>query len=106
MIEDKNILINGGNSGIGLFAIINLLKTKNNLYILIKSELRKKKFLSIIKKYYDESHISRYLIFIENCDLSDLKNIKKIKDYFDSKKIFLEQIITSALRIIYFIQYL
>jgi len=40
----KNILITGGNSGIGLFAIINLLKTKNNLYVVIKSELRKNNF--------------------------------------------------------------
>jgi len=28
MIKNKNILITGGNSGIGFFAIINLLKTK------------------------------------------------------------------------------
>ena len=40
MIKNKNILITGGNSGIGLFAIINLLKTKNNLYVVIKSGLR------------------------------------------------------------------
>jgi len=32
MIKNKNILITGGNSGIGFFAIINLLKTKNILY--------------------------------------------------------------------------
>ena len=37
MIEEKNILITGGNSGIGFFAVLNLLKSKNNLYILIKS---------------------------------------------------------------------
>ena len=29
MIKNKNILITGGNSGIGFFAIINLLKMKN-----------------------------------------------------------------------------
>ena len=45
MIKNKNILITGGNSGIGLYAIINLLKTKNNLYVVIKSEQRKKEFL-------------------------------------------------------------
>ena len=28
MIKNKNILITGGNSGIGFFAIINLLKTE------------------------------------------------------------------------------
>jgi len=44
MIKNKNILITGGNSGIGLFAIINLLKTQNNLFVVIKSELRKNDF--------------------------------------------------------------
>jgi len=39
MIKNKNILITGGNSGIGFFAIINLLKKKNNLYVVIKNEL-------------------------------------------------------------------
>ena len=41
MFKDKNILITGGNSGIGFHATINLLKSKNNLYIPIRSELRK-----------------------------------------------------------------
>jgi len=45
MIKNKNILITGGNSGIGFFAIINLLKTKNILYVVIKNEFRKNEFL-------------------------------------------------------------
>ena len=45
MIKNKNILITGGNSGIGFFAIINLLKKENNLYVVIKNELRKNEFL-------------------------------------------------------------
>ena len=45
MIKNKNILITGGNSGIGFFAIIKLLKTKNILYVVIKNEFRKNKFL-------------------------------------------------------------
>jgi len=48
MIENKNILITGGNSGIGFFTIINLLKTKNNLYVVIKNEFRKNEFLKKI----------------------------------------------------------
>ena len=57
MIKNKNILITGGNSGIGLFAIINLLKSKNNLYVVIKSELRKHEFLKIIEKYFDYQNL-------------------------------------------------
>ena len=78
MIKNKNILITGGNSGIGLYAIINLLKTKNNLYVVIKSELRKHEFLKTIEKYFDKNYLSKFLNIIENCDLSDLENIKKI----------------------------
>ena len=81
MFNNKNILITGGNSGIGFFAIINLLKTKNNLYIVIKSKLRKNQFLRRIEKYVDKNYLSKYMNIIENCDLSNLDNIKKIK-YF------------------------
>ena len=93
MIEDKNILITGGNSGIGLFAIFSLLKTKNNLYVVIKSELRKNDFLRRIEKHIDKNSLSKYLNIIENCDLSDLDNIKKIKDYLINKKIFLDVVV-------------
>ena len=74
MIKNKNILITGGNSGIGFFAIINLLKKKNNLYVVIKNEFRKNEFLQIIEKYFDKNYLSKYLNIIENCDLSDLEN--------------------------------
>ncbi len=96
MIKNKNILITGGNSGIGFFAIINLLKTENNLYVVIKNELRKKEFLKKIEKYFDKNYLSKFLNIIENCDLSDLENIKKIKDYFISKKIFLDVVVLNA----------
>ena len=96
MIKNKKFLITGGNSGIGLFAIINLLKTKNSLYVVIKSELRKNEFLKIIEKYFDKNYLSKYLNIIENCDLSNLENIKKIRDYFISKKIFLDVVVLNA----------
>jgi len=96
MIKNKNILITGGNSGIGLFAIINLLKTKNNLYVVIKSELRKNEFLKSIEKHFNKNYSSKYLNIIENCDLSNLQNVNKIKDYFYSKKIFLDVVALNA----------
>jgi len=96
MIKNKNILITGGNSGIGFFAVVNLLKTKNNLYVVIKSESRKNEFLKIIEKYFDKNYLSKYLNIIENCDLSDLDNIKKIKDYIISKKISLDVLVLNA----------
>ena len=96
MIENKNILITGGNSGIGFFTIINLLKTKNNIYVVIKNEFRKNEFLKTIEKYFDKNYLCKFLNIIENCDLSDLANIKKIKDYFISKKIFLDVVVLNA----------
>ena len=96
MLKDKNILITGGNSGIGFFSTINLLKRKNNLFIVIRSESRKEEFLNKIQKYFDENYINKYLNIIENIDLSDLENIKKIKEFFISKKTFLDVIILNA----------
>jgi len=96
MIKNKNILITGGNSGIGFFAIINLLKTKNILYVVIKNEFRKNEFLRKIEKHFDKNYLSKFLNIIENCDLSDLENIKKIKNYFISKKIFLDVVVLNA----------
>jgi len=90
MIKNKNILITGGNSGIGFFAIINLLKTKNILYVVIKNEFRKNEFLKKIEAYFDKNFLSKFLNIIENCDLSDLENIKKIKKSKLKKKITVE----------------
>ena len=56
MFKDKNILITGGNSGIGFHATINLLKSNNNLYIPIRSELRKEQFFTQVQKYFDKAH--------------------------------------------------
>ena len=96
MIKNKNILITGGNSGIGFFAIINLLKKKNNLYVVIKNDFRKNDFLKRIDKYFDKNYLKKNLNIIENCDLSDLDNIKKIRDYFISKNTFLDVLILNA----------
>jgi len=60
MIKNKNILITGGNSGIGFFAIINLLNTKNILYVVIKNEFRKNEFLRKIEKHFDKNYLSKF----------------------------------------------
>ena len=71
MLKEKNILITGGNSGIGFFATINLLKTKNNLYIPIRSASRRDSFFSKLLKYFDRKYLEKYLNLIENIDLSN-----------------------------------
>ena len=96
MIKHKNILITGGNSGIGFFAIINLLKSQNNLYIPIRSLSRKKEFLLKLLKYFDKKYLENYLYLIENIDLSNLENIQKVGDYLIKKNITLDVVILNA----------
>ena len=96
MLKEKNILITGGNSGIGLFATINLLKTKNNLYILIRSSKRRDEFLSKLLKIFDKTYLEKYLNLIENIDLSNLENIQIIGNYFVKKNISLDIVILNA----------
>ena len=96
MQKNKKILITGGNSGIGFFSTIKLLKEKNYLYILIRSASRKEEFIKKIQKYFDENHLKKYLNIIENIDLSNLENIQKVKDFFTREKILLDVIILNA----------
>jgi len=96
MFKNKNILITGGNSGIGFHATINLLKSKNNLYIPIRSESRKEQFFTKVQKYFDKNYLNKYINIIENIDLSDLENINKVQEFFISKNIVLDIIILNA----------
>ena len=96
MLKEKDILITGGNSGIGFFTTINLLKTKNNLYIPIRSASRRDSFLSKLLKYFDRKYLEKYLNLIENIDLSNLENIQIIKDYLIKKNVFLDVVILNA----------
>ena len=96
MIKDKNILLTGGNSGIGFFTTINLLKTKNNLYIPIRSLSRKEEFFQKLIKYFDKEYLEKYLNIIENIDLSNLENIQKVRDFLIRKNVFLDVVILNA----------
>ena len=96
MIKDKNILITGGNSGIGFFTTINLLKTQNNLYIPIRSLSRKEEFLLKLIKYFDKEYIENHLNLIDNIDLSNLENIHKVRDFLIRKNVSLDVVILNA----------
>jgi len=96
MLKNKNILITGGNSGIGFFTTINLLKTQNNLFITIRSLSRKEDFLLKLLKHFDKKYLQKYLNIIENIDLSNLANIQKVGDYLIKKNISLDVVILNA----------
>ncbi len=96
MIKDKNILVTGGNSGIGFFSTIKLLKTQNYLYITIRSLSRKEEFLLKLIKYFDKEYLDKYLNIIDNIDLADLENIQKVRDYLIKKNVTLDVVILNA----------
>ncbi len=96
MINDKNILLTGGNSGIGFFTTINLLKTQNNLYIPIRSLSRKEDFFLKLIKYFDKDYLEKYLNLIDNIDLSNLANIEKVRDFLIRKNVSLDVVILNA----------
>lgn len=96
MIKDKNILVTGGNSGIGFFSTIKLLKTQNYLYIPIRSLSRKEEFLLKLIKYFDKEYLDKYLNIIDNIDLANLENIQKVRDYLIKKNVSLDVVILNA----------
>ena len=92
----KNILITGGNSGIGFYCLINLLLKRNNLFVPLKSKSRKEKLLNQLSKYFECKYLDNHLNIIEDIDFSDLFNVKKIKEYLSVKKIKLDIVILNA----------
>jgi len=92
----KNIFITGANSGIGFYALINLLKNKNFLCVPIRSKTRKDLFLKNLKKFFDEIYLQKYLTIIENIDLDDLENIDKLGDYLRNKNVLFDIFILNA----------
>tara|TARA_Y100001978_G_C23671723_1_gene424138 strand:- start:115 stop:1125 length:1011 start_codon:yes stop_codon:yes gene_type:complete len=92
----KNIFITGANSGIGFYALINLLKNKNFLCVPIRSKTRKDLFLKNLKKIFDEIYLQKYLTIIENIDLDDLENIDKLGDYLRNKNVLFDIFILNA----------
>ena len=92
----KNILITGGNSGLGFYSVINLLKDKNYIFIPIKSIQRKHNFLNKLYQYFEPNFLNNYLNIINEVDLSDLKNIKKITNFLESENIKLDILILNA----------
>ena len=96
MIKGKNILVTGGNSGIGFYSTINLLKTQNYLYIPIRSLSRKEEFLLKLIKYFDKEYLDKYLNIIDNIDLANLENIQKVRDYLIKKNVTLDVVILNA----------
>ena len=72
------------------------MKTKNNLYIPIRSASRRDSFFLKLLKYFDRKYLEKYLNLIENIDLSNLENIQKVRDFLIRKNISLDVVILNA----------
>ena len=92
----KNILITGGNSGIGFYCVVNLLKNKNFIFVPIKSKQRKDDFLLKLSNYFETNYLTKYLEIINEIDLSDLENIEKVRNFLINKDIKLDILILNA----------
>ena len=92
----KTIFITGANSGIGFYSVINFLKSKNYLYIPIRSKIRKDEFIKNLKNFFNGDYLQKYLTIIDDIDFSDLKNICKLKSFFQNKNINFDIVIFNA----------
>ena len=92
----KNILLTGASSGIGLNALINLLKKENFLFIPLRSFSRGKELKLKLRNYFDDDYLNKFLFFINNTDLSDLNNIKKIGEFILEKEVKIDILILNA----------
>tara|TARA_Y100000589_G_scaffold54346_1_gene45127 strand:+ start:1238 stop:2263 length:1026 start_codon:yes stop_codon:yes gene_type:complete len=92
----KNILMTGASSGIGFFAIVNLLKKGNNLFIPVRSSSRGEDLKFKLRNYFNDAYLNKFLNLICESDFSDLNNIKKIREFMDEKKIKIDVLILNA----------
>ena len=92
----KNILITGASSGIGFYALVNLLKKENYLFIPIRSFSRGQELKFKLRNFFDNYYLNKFLILIYDADFSDLNNIKKIKEFIFEKKVKIDILILNA----------
>ena len=92
----KNILITGASSGIGFYALVNLLKKENYLFIPIRSFSRGQELKFKLRNFFDNDFLNKFLNLIYDADFSDLNNIKKIREFIIKKKVRIDILILNA----------
>ena len=92
----KNILITGASSGIGFYALINLLKKENYLFIPIRSFSRGQELKFKLRNFFDNDFLNKFLNLIYDADFSDLNNIKKVREFIIEKKVRIDILILNA----------
>ena len=92
----KNILITGASSGIGFYALVNLLKKENHLYIPVRSFIRGQDLKLKLGNFFNNDFLNKFLNLIVDTDFSDLKNIYKIREFIIEKKKTIDVLILNA----------
>ena len=92
----KNILITGASSGIGFYALVNLLKKENYLFIPVRSFLRGKDLKLKLRNFFNDDYLNEFLNLIYDTDFSDLNNINKIKEFIIEKRKTIDVLILNA----------
>ena len=92
----KNILITGGSSGIGFYALVNLLKKENHLFIPVRSFSRGQDMELKLRNFFNDEHLNKFLNIIYNADFSDLNNINNIREFIIEKNKKIDILILNA----------
>ena len=92
----KNILITGASSGIGFYALVNLLKKENHLLIPLRSLSRGQDLKLKLRNFFTDEYLNKFLNLIYDTDFSDLNNINKIREFIIEKEKKIDVLILNA----------
>ncbi len=92
----KNILITGASSGIGFYALVNMLKKENHLFVPVRSFSRGQDLKFKLRKFFKDEYLNKFLNLIYDTDFSDLNNINKIREFIIEKKKRIDILILNA----------
>ena len=75
----RNILITGSSSGIGFYALVNLLKKENHLFIPVRSFSRGQDLKLKLRNFFNDDYLNKFLNLIYDTDFSDFVTPKSRK---------------------------
>lgn len=87
--KNKNIIITGGSSGIGLALVKDLINLEANIWIIARDE---EKIISALRQFNDENQRINYFL----ADVQNFSQIKVITDELSQKNIKIDGLINSA----------
>lgn len=90
-MENRNVIITGGNAGIGLATSIGLAKKGANIYIVCRSKEKAEAALNEIKNATDNTNVTYFL-----ADLSSQKSIRAVAELIKKEVSVIDVLINNA----------